>query len=234
MTRLKLLLLAIVLAAAALSTASAQHPSALTEGARGVLGPWEFSNADRDRRCSVTLRGEAASVGLKLEIDKGCPGVFPFMKDVVGWSLAENDFLRLLDAKGKSVLEFSQVEDGMYEAPRPGEGVLFLQTAASVQAPAASADEMTGDWALLRGANNRMLCVLTLSNAPRDDGFALRLKPGCDAAVTRFAPLSWDMDQGELVLRNAREQVWRFEALEAKRWQRSVPETADPLVLIRP
>src|SRR5512141_2311440 len=102
------------------ASAVAQAPSPLNDAAKAVLGPWDFSNADRDRRCTLTLKGDTTPGGLKIEFDKACVAAFTFLKDVVAWSIAENDFLRLLDAKGKPVLEFSQVEDGMYEAPRPG------------------------------------------------------------------------------------------------------------------
>ena len=212
--------------------ASAQTPPLSNDAAKAAVGAWEFSNADRDRRCAVTLKGEAVAAGLKLELDRGCVGVFPFMKDVAGWTLAENDFLRLVDARGKAILEFSQVEDGMYEAPRPGEGILFLQTAASVATPKATAEQMIGDWRIVRGS--QLLCTVTLSNTPaREDSFALRLKPGCDFLVTRFGPSTWEMDRGELVLKNTRDQTWRFETSDAKTWQR-VPESANPVVLVRP
>jgi hypothetical protein len=219
-----------VLSALGLDAAAAQTPL-LNDAAKAVVGAWEFSNADRDRRCAITLKSEAAAGSLKLELDRGCAGVFPFMKDVAGWTLAENDFLRLVDAKGKAILEFSQVEDGMYEAPRPGEGILFLQTAASVNAPKATADQMVGDWKIVRGS--QQLCVLTLSNTPaREDSFALRLKPNCDFLVTRFGPSTWEMDRGELVLKNTRDQTWRFETSDAKTWQR-VPESANPIQMVR-
>jgi len=40
------------------------------------------------------------------------------------------------------------------------------------------------------------------------------------------------MDQGELLLLSARGQSWRFEENDANTWQR-VPETADPVLLVR-
>ena len=210
---------------------AAQAPSPLNDAAKAVLGPWDFSNADRDRRCTLTLRGETAPGGLKIELDKACTAAFAFLKEVVAWSIAENDFLRLLDAKGKPLLEFSQVEDGMYEAPRPGEGILFLQTVASLEPPPPSPEQMAGEWAVTRG-NGKPICTLTLASTPAGDDFALRVKPGCDALVTRFAPSAWQMDRNELILKGAREQVWRFEANDGSTWQR-VPETPNPVMLVR-
>jgi len=91
---------------------------------------------------------------------------------------------------------------------------------------------MVGDWAIARGTG-KPICVLTLANNPAGaDNLALKVKPGCDALVTRFGPTSWHIDKGELVLLSARGQVWRFEEDDANTWLR-VPESADPVLLVR-
>ena len=198
-----------------------------------AAGTWEFSNADRDKRCTLTFRTDPAAAGMRLEFDGGCAARFPFVKEIVGWNLAQNDFLRLLDAQGKSVLEFSEVESRIYEAPRPGEGILFIQASTAVGPPPKEADQMFGDWALMRGGGSRPICTMTLANAPAGDDYALKLKPGCDAAVARFAPTAWQMDRGELVIRNARNQTWRFAEGDGGSWQR-VPEGPQALTLVRP
>jgi hypothetical protein len=105
-----------------------------------------------------------------------------------------------------------------------------LQSAAA--APVRSADDMVGDWAIARGTG-KPVCVLTLANNPATaDALALKIKPGCDALVTRFGPTAWRIDQGDLVLLSARGQIWRFEENDANTWLR-VPETADPVLLVR-
>jgi hypothetical protein len=220
----------------AIAGAHAQAPqAALSDEAKAMAeGTWEFSNADRDKRCTLTFRTEAAAAGLRLEFDRGCAALFPFIKEIAGWSLTQNDFLRLLDAKGQSVLEFSEVESRIYEAPRPGEGILFIQASTAVGPPPKEADVMFGDWALMRGGGGKPICTMTLANTPAgDDYFALKLKPGCDALVARFAPTAWQMDRGELVLKNARNQTWRFAEGDGSAWQR-VPEGPQPLTLVRP
>ena len=97
---------------------------------------------------------------------------------------------------------------------------------------------MAGDWAIARGTG-KPICALTLANnaagaagAAGADNFTLKLKPGCDALVTRFNPTSWRMDNGELLLLSPRGQSWRFEENDANTWQR-VPETPDPVLLVR-
>jgi hypothetical protein len=219
------------LAATAHAQAPAQPP--LSDAAKAMTtGTWEFSNADRDKRCTVTFRADPAAVGMRLEFDKGCAALFPFITEAVGWTLAENDFLRLVDAQGKSVLEFSEVESHIYEAPRPGEGILFMQASTAVGPPPKEPDQMVGDWGIVRGSG-KPICTLTLANKPAGDDLALTLKPGCNAFVTRFAPTAWQMDRGELLLKNARGQTWRFSEGDASTWTR-VPETADPVLLVRP
>ena len=61
---------------------------------------------------------------------------------------------------------------------------------------------------------------------------ALQVKPGCDAAVTRFAPATWQIDHGELVMKSARGQVWRFEDNNGA-WERRIPREAEALMLTR-
>jgi hypothetical protein len=56
--------------------------------------------------------------------------------------------------------------------------------------------------------------------------------PGCDSVVTRFAPVTWQMDRGEIVLRAANGQSWRFEETEDTKWQR-VPQGPNPLLMVR-
>jgi hypothetical protein len=50
--------------------------------------------------------------------------------------------------------------------------------------------------------------------------------------VARFAPATWQMDRGEIVLHAANGQAWRFEETEDAKWQR-IPQTANPLLMIR-
>jgi hypothetical protein len=216
-----------------LETLQGQNPQSRPTGeeaANGMLGAWEFSDADHNRICHLTFRAEPASRGRRLDVDKNCPNLFPSTKDIAGWALDNYGGLRLLDNHGEAVIELTEVESGMYDGFAPGEGRYVLQTAAA--APVRSADDMVGDWAVARGTG-KPICTLTLANSPAAGGaMALRLKAGCDALVTRFNPNAWRMDQGELVLLSARGQTWQFEENDTNTWQR-VPESADPILLLR-
>jgi hypothetical protein len=207
------------------------HAQAINDNAKSVLGSWEFSTAERDKRCTVTLTESRAGNGYKLDYDPKCIDDFPLLRDVSGWSYPDNDLLRFLDARGRPLVEFSEVESGMYEAPTQGYGVLFLQNAADAGAPPIKIEDVAGDWAITRGSP-RPLCVITLTTTAADDGFSVVVKPGCDQAITRLNFNRWKIDRDELMLSPARGNAWRFEQDDAKNWER-VPESANPYRLVR-
>jgi hypothetical protein len=230
MIRLALASIAILFSA---SNALAQTPSpTLGDSAKAVLGSWEFSNADRDKICTAVFKSDRSPVGFKVEFDANCGNLFPLVNDIVGWTFADNDLLRLRDADGKSLVEFSEVEDGIYEAPTPGVGVLFLQNAAAAGgAPPKPPQEIAGDWKIMRGGST-VLCAVTLASTPLRDGFTLTVKPGCADSLARLGFAQWRLDRGELILVPARGNPWRFEELDNVTWRR-LPESADQIMLVR-
>ena len=224
-----LMLFAFILLASVPVSASAQDQQ---DRVRGMAGVYEMSNADRDKICPVTLRADPAQTGFRLEFDKVCATVFPMTRDVVAWNLAD-EILSLLDARSRSVMEFSEVENGMYEGERPGEGLYFLQSAAAAGPAPRTADQMIGDWSVVRD-ETKTICTLSLTSnqIAGQESYVLRVKPPCDQIVTRFNPGSWRMDQGELVLLGRGESIWRFEEDDPNTWRR-VPEGANPILLVR-
>lgn len=208
--------------------AIAQAPG---DAIKALAGGWEISNADREKACNLTFKTDSAKGGFKVEFDKACAGVFPATKDVEAWAIVKDD-LRLLDARGRTVFEFTEVESGMYEAERANEGLYFLQSLAATAPAARAAEDMFGDWTMWR--SGKSVCALTLTNngAGGEAGYALRVQPGCDNAVTRLNPAIWRMDRGELVLSSTNGQSLRFEESEPNKWQR-VPESAEGLTMSR-
>src|ERR1700726_3271227 len=150
----------------AVGGASAQGPPspAVLDAAKEMVGGWELSNADHDRRCTVTFSTDAAPGGFKLALDQGCAAVFPMFKDVTIWSIVPNGPLRLLDAKGNRALELSEVESGIFEGERRGEGLYFMQPQGAATIPVRTPEQMFGDWNFLREID-KPLCALTLSRA---------------------------------------------------------------------
>jgi hypothetical protein len=222
--------LALIFAGRLCDGALAQDNPASSEALNAMIGAWEFSNADHDKICRFAFRNDAATGGYKLDVDKTCAGLFPTTKDISGWNLDAFGSLRLLDARGNVVMELTEAEAGIFDGFQPGEGRYVLQSAAA--APVHSAEDLVGDWAIARGTG-KPICVLTFANAPAGgENLALKVKPGCDPFVTRFAPASWRIGQGELILVSARGQIWRFEEDDPDTWLR-VPETDDPVLLVR-
>jgi len=221
------------LAAACIAgSALAQAPGTLGESAQRVIGSWEFSNADRDKICTAIFKGDPSPVGYKVEFDPNCVNLFPFVRDIAGWKFPDNDLLYFLDSKGKALVEFSEVEDGIYEAPTPGVGVLFLQNAAAAAgAPPKPAEQVAGDWAIVRKAGPPV-CALTLATTKAGEGFAVTVKPGCDQAIARLNFTQWRIDRDQLMLVPARGNPWRFEEVDSANWRR-MPEGADQITLVR-
>jgi hypothetical protein len=221
----------LVFAAMGLGAAAlAQTPATLGESAKAMIGTWEFSNADRDKICTVNFKTDSSPVGFRLEFNKECAELFPLVAGVVGWNFPENDLLRLLDAQGKALVEFSEVEDGIYEAPTPGIGVLFLQNPAGAGAPPKPPEQVAGDWTIMRAG--KALCQVTLATDPAGDGMAIKIKPGCDPAVARLNFTQWKIDGDELMLVPAKGTAWRFGEADANSWRR-VPEGVNPYSLVR-
>ena len=59
--------------------------------------------------------------------------------------------MRLQDATGAAVIDFTEVESGIFEGLRQGEGVYILQNLAAARSLAKSMDQMIGDWSMVRG-----------------------------------------------------------------------------------
>lgn len=204
----------------------------VSEAAQTMVGGWEISNVDRDRRCALTFSLDPAPGGYQIELDSGCEAAFPLLGGVVAWTFNPKDVLRLIDAKGGAVLAFTEVESGLFESERGAEGLLFLQTQAALKVETRSAEQIVGDWNLLREAD-KPLCRLTLSDtaAGASDTFRVLVKPPCDKAIAAFAPTTWRLDRDQLVL-SGRSGIWRFVESDATVWER-VPLSVDPLLLVR-
>ena len=224
--------LAAALLAAASTGALAQgalpQPS---DAARALVGVWELSNPDRDRRCQLTFKLDVAPPGRSVSLNAACATAFPDLRQTAAWTMGVDDALKLVDSKGAVLLELNEVEAGMYETT-PSYTHYFLQTLAATNKERIT-DDLFGEWQITRGTP-RVICALTLGNTAYDtDSFVLTLKPGCDQVITRFAPVSWRLDRGQFVMIAANGQSWRFEENEENIWSR-VPAMRPPVLMVRP
>ena len=211
------------------SPAHAQDAATLK---KSMIGQWELSTTERSKTCVVTLKPDSTPQGLKLELEPACAAALPFTKDITGWNIKGLDIVRLQDSTGEAVLDFTEVEAGILEGVRPGEGVYILQNLAAARSLAKSMDQMIGDWSMVRG-NGNTVCGLTLTNNDAGhDNFQVFLKPKCDPGIASFAPSQWRLERGQIMLMSDRGETWRFEADDNAQW-RLVPDAADPLIMLR-
>jgi hypothetical protein len=221
---------ALLAAIACAAPARSQDVSTLK---KDMIGQWELATTDRSKTCVVTLKNDSTAQGLKLELEPGCAAALPFTKDITAWSIKGlGDIVRLQDNAGQPVVDFTEVETGIFEGMRTGEGIYILQNLAAARSLAKSMDQMIGDWAMVRG-NGQSICGLTLTNNEATaDNFQVFLKPKCDPAISAFAPTQWRLDHGQIVLMSESGETWQFEADDNAQWRR-VPDSADPLILLR-
>jgi hypothetical protein len=212
--------------------ALAQPSPAVLEAAKEMVGGWELSNADHDRRCTVIFSTDTAPGGFKLALDQGCAAVFPMFKDVTIWSIVPNGPLRLLDAKGNPTLEMSEVESGIFEGERRGEGLYFMQPQGAATIPVRTPEQLFGDWNFLREID-KPLCALTLSQTTGAVAeYKVTVKPRCDAAIAAFALSTWRLEGDQLVL-IGRAGSWRFVESDTNIWER-IPPSTNPLLMLKP
>jgi hypothetical protein len=223
-------LLALIASMLALGSLAQAQDSATLK--KDMIGQWELSTTERSKTCVVTLKNDATPQGLKLELEPGCTAALPFTKDITAWNVRGLDIVRLQDAAGQPVIDFTEVESGIFEGLRQGEGVYILQNLAAARSLAKSMDQMIGDWSMVRG-NGQAICGLTLTNTEASaDNFQVFLKPKCDPAVAAFAPTQWRLERGQMLLMSANGATWQFEADDNAQWRR-VPDSADPLIMLR-
>jgi hypothetical protein len=226
------ILLILLAVAAGGDNAQAQPAPTALDAAKDMVGGWELSNAEHDRRCTITFSTDAAPGGFKLALDQGCAAVFPMFKDVATWSIVPNGPIRLLDTKGNPTLEMSEVESGIFEGERRGEGLYFMQPQGAVTIPVRTPEQMFGDWSFLREID-KPLCGLTLTKTPGVAGdYKLTVKPGCDGAIVAFALSTWRLEGDQLVF-TGRGGSWRFVESDTNIWER-IPPSTNPLLMLKP
>jgi hypothetical protein len=222
------LLLGLLVAVLCIARAQAQAPS---DAAKAMFGPWEISNAARDKTCPVIFSLDTGAGGFKVELDPACGTAFPMLKGIVVWAMGPNDNVRLMDAKGAVLLDFSEVETHMFEAERRGEGLYFMRTQAAIKAATVSPEQLFGEWTLLQELE-KPLCKLTLSNASAgEQTFRITVRTGCAAVIAGLGLATWRLDRDELLL-IGRGATWRFLESDSKTWER-IPPSTDPMVLMR-
>ena len=151
-SRLGIMMSALLASMACAPQASSQDASTLK---KDMIGQWELSTTERSKTCVVTLKNDATPQGLKLELEPSCAAALPFTKAITAWNIRGLDIVRLQDSTGESVIDFTEVESGIFEGLRQGEGIYILQNLAAARSLAKSMRRT----AALRGAcQDRIRC----------------------------------------------------------------------------
>ncbi|MEP9355636.1 protease inhibitor Inh/omp19 family protein [Xanthobacter sp. KR7-65] len=214
--------------------AAAKLDPTVREAAARVAAPFRLTSADGSRGCAFALKPDSAGAGLAVEFDRAACAIIGFSAQVTAWIPDPSGSIRLLNAQGRTVAEFTEGTGGSYEALREGDGVYFLANPAVADGTELRAEEVVGDWDLARQAGTPV-CRWTLLDAPaRGGGFRLSVQDGCDAALLRFGPTAWDIEGGNILVRGeGGAAVIRFARQEDGGWART-PERGRPLLMVRP
>lgn len=224
----------------------AQRPAvdrSAPQGEASLAGKYDLASADGMRSCPLTLTervvAPGASVGdastlREASLDREtCGQIILFSARIVSWSPGPGHAIRLHDAQGTLVAEFTEGIDGTWEALRDRDGVYFLVNPllAAAAEPAKPA-ELFGLWNLGRSVA-RPACRVRLSDARAQPG-AYRLDPdaSCHLLFGRFMPGRWRIERGDLVLESDSGNALRFAPYEEGGWAK-VPEDNRPLFLTR-
>ena len=116
-------------AIAALSVLSALVSPARSQDAstlkKDMVGQWELATTERSKTCVVTLKPDTTPQGMKLELEPSCAAALPFTKEITAWNIKGlGDIVRMQDAAGQPVIDFTEVESGIFEGLRHRRGRL--------------------------------------------------------------------------------------------------------------
>src|SRR5436190_19673962 len=101
--------------AAMLMAGSPARPQDAATLKKDMIGQWELSTTERSKTCVVTLKGDTSPQGSRLELEPGCAAALPFTKDIKAWNIKGLDIVRLQDGAGQAVIDFTEVESGIFE-----------------------------------------------------------------------------------------------------------------------
>lgn len=208
---------------------------AVRDAAEQKAGAYVLQSADGERKCAIALKAEPTGGALAVQIDKAaCEATISFSAQIAGWTPDASGALRLLNAQGRTVAEFTEATGGSYEALREGDGVYFLVNPSIADVPEVTQAEVLGDWDLA-AAPGTPLCRWSLTETPAPKGgFVLKVGAGCDASVARLAAAAWRLDGGNiLVSGTGGGPAIRFARQEDGSWAR-IPERGRPLLMNRP
>jgi hypothetical protein len=215
--------------------AQGQKPKFDPADAKPLVSSYELANADSSLTCAITLDAKPAGPGLFLTFDRAaCTANFGFLSRVVAWVPGVAGAILLIGSDGRTITEFTEGVGGVYEAIRENDAVYFLANLQFVDpSQRVQIADVFGEWNISL-PDKGPICRITLTeDIAGNETFNARLASDCDAGVIQFGPAFWQLERGDIVLRNKNGDVLRFERHEGNIWAK-VPEKPRPLQLSRP
>jgi hypothetical protein len=231
-----ILLLALGGPAAAQAPNPAPPPDApAIPDAKTLATNYELASALGDRKCPVALDAKPAGPGFTLVYDKTvCQPLFGFLNETVAWVPGIAGSIRFVNAARRTVSEFTEGVGGRYEALREGDGVYFLVNLQFVDpGEMPQFADLLGEWNLARPGGPPICTISLTDQSTVENAFVVTVKPECDQSVTRFGPVSWMLDRGDIILLSAKGDRLRFGRQQEGGWAK-VPDTPRPLLMARP
>jgi hypothetical protein len=224
MIRTAHLALAVLPLLACLAGAEAQENTS----ARALASNYQLADALGERKCPIMLEARTASPGFAMTFDRtACSKAFAHLTEVVAWQPAPAGGINFVNAKGVAITEFSEGVGGVYEAIRDNDGVYFLTNLRIADTPDTEPTDLLGNWSLSR-PGGPTICTITLTNEAAGEGrFTLRIAPGCDSAITAFAPASWQLSSGDILMFSKSGSLIRLGRNEEGIWSR-LPDQFQP------
>lgn len=89
-------------------------------------GPWEIRDEAGMKTCRVVLKRDQTIGGSEIEIDPGCPAMFPVLDAITGWRLMQGWGIDLVDAERKTRISFF-TPDNAYVAQPKTDGIFTIE-----------------------------------------------------------------------------------------------------------
>jgi len=196
--------------------------------ARELASNYQLADASGERKCAIVLEARTAPGGFALNYDRAaCRKLFPHLAEVTGWQPAPAGGINFVTAKGVPITEFTEGVGGIYEAIRENDGVYFLTNLRIADTSEVKADDLVGEWNLSRPDGPPICKIALTKDVAGSNRFAIRVTPGCDAAIVAFGPVSWQLSNGDVILFSKEDEAIRLGKNWEGVWAR-IPDQKNP------
>lgn len=162
----------------------------------GMAGPFILEQGSGGPQCRVALSTEAAIHAFAIDIPETCHSDFPELVEVAGWTILEDGTLRLTDALGKGLYEFTEIESGLFlMSGPPGFSMVNVDEGdfTETQPIEIFPEQRAGAYVLSQvEAPELARCELTLLPEPGgEDWYNAAVDVACPQELTRFEIIGW-------------------------------------------